>query len=269
MLEAKRTCDVNRGNLFVFGFFRGAHSSGVFFEFSTTAQYRGNHDKEKRKTVVAKKRIKLESVFDEGFRQFGQIVKGYDFTKLLKTIGESTPMPGEGIVYVTSEPKLESLPVFKELAQGYFGGMPIQLGYCNGHNTKLNGLEYHRDSEVNIAAADIVVLIGHQADINPDDFTFDTSKIRAFFASAGTAFEFYATTLHYAPCEVSPAGFKVGVVLPRGTNEKKPRRRARTEEDKLLAAANKWLIVHPEAAERGLYTGLVGENIDVSSVRNK
>ena len=219
--------------------------------------------------MAAKKRIELESVFDESFREFGQIVKGYDFSKLLKVLEESTPMPDEGVVYITSEPKLESLPVFKDLAQGYFGGMPIQLGYCNGHNTKLNGVEYHRDSEVNIAATDVVVLIGRRADINPDDFTFDTSNIRAFFAPAGTAFEFYATTLHYAPCEVSSAGFKVGVVLPRGTNEKKPRRGAKTEEDKLLAAANKWLIVHPEAAGRGLYTGLVGENIDVSSLRKK
>jgi hypothetical protein len=219
--------------------------------------------------VAAKKHIKLESVFDKSFREFGQIIKGYDFLKLLKTLEESTPMPEDGVVYVTSEPKLESLPVFKDLARGYFGGMPIQLGYCNGHNTKLNGLEYHRDSEVNIAASDIIVLIGRQADIDPDNFTFDTSKTRAFFAPAGTAFEFYATTLHYAPCEANPAGFKVGVALPRGTNEKKPRRGAKTEEDKLLAAANKWLLVHPEAAARGLYTGLVGENIDVSSIQKK
>ncbi|MDR1579969.1 MAG: DUF4867 family protein [Synergistaceae bacterium] len=219
--------------------------------------------------MTAKKSIRLESVFDKSFREFGQIVKGYDFSELLKALEESTPMPEEGVMYITSEPKLESLPVFKDLAQGYFGGMPIQLGYCNGHNTKLNGFEYHRDSEVNIAATDIIVLIGRQADINPDDFTFDTSKTRAFFAPAGTAFEFYATTLHYAPCEAGPAGFKVGVVLPRGTNEQKPEGRARTDEDKLLAAANKWLIVHPEAAGQGLYTGLVGENIDVSSVEKR
>ena len=219
--------------------------------------------------MAAKKRIKLESVFDENFREFGKIVKGYDFSKLLKAIDESVPMPDAGVVYVTSDPKLESLPVFKDLTQGYFGGMPIQLGYCNGHNTKLNGLEYHRDSEVNIAATDIVVFVGRQADINPDDFTFDTSKTRAFFAPAGTAFEFYATTLHYAPCETSPTGFKVGVVLPKGTNEKKPRRKTKNGEDKLLAAANKWLLVHPEAAGRGLYAGLVGENIDVSSVLKK
>ncbi|MDR0653859.1 MAG: DUF4867 family protein [Synergistaceae bacterium] len=219
--------------------------------------------------MAEKKRIKLESVFDESFREFGQIVRGYDLSELLKTLEESTPMPEEGVVYVTSEPKLESLPIFEDLAQGYFGGMPIQLGYCNGHNTKLNGVEYHRDSEVNIAATDIIVLIGRQADINPDDFTFDTSKTRAFSVPAGTAFEFYATTLHYAPCEASPVGFKVGVVLPRGTNEQKPGRVASTEEDKLLAAANKWLIVHPEAAGSGLYTGLVGENIDVSSLQKK
>ena len=35
--------------------------------------------------------------------------------------------------------------------------------------------------------------------------------------------EVYATTLHYAPCHVDGAkGFRVAVVLPRGTNEARP-----------------------------------------------
>ena len=32
--------------------------------------------------------------------------------------------------------------------------MPVQLGWCNGHNTKLNCLEYHRDSYYNKEAED-------------------------------------------------------------------------------------------------------------------
>ena len=38
--------------------------------------------------------------------------------------------------------------------------MPIQIGYCNGPNSTLNGLEYHKSSEINIAITDMVLLLG-------------------------------------------------------------------------------------------------------------
>ena len=44
--------------------------------------------------------------------------------------------------------------------------MPIQIGYCNGNNNKLNGLEYHRDSEINIAVTDMVLMIGMEQDLS-------------------------------------------------------------------------------------------------------
>jgi hypothetical protein len=147
--------------------------------------------------------------------------------------------------------------------------MPIQLGYCNGHNSKLNGLEYHRDSEVNVGADDIIVLLGRQADIDMASLTYDTSKARAFLVPAGTGVEFYATTLHYAPCSTGKGGFRVAVALPRGTNAGRPKIDAKSPEDKLLAATNKWLIVHPEAADEGLHVGLVGENVDVTPLLKK
>ena len=75
-------------------------------------------------------------------------------------------------------------------------------------------LEYHRNSEINVAATDLVLLIGEQKDIE-DDFTYDTSKIEAFLVPAGTAIEVYATTLHYAPCNVKESGFQCVVVCRR------------------------------------------------------
>ena len=39
-----------------------------------------------------------------------------------------------------------------------------------------------------------------------------------FFVPAGTAFEMYETTLHYAPCGVDGKGFKDVIILPKGTN---------------------------------------------------
>ena len=60
-------------------------------------------------------------------------------------------------------------------------------------------------------------------------------------------------------------GFRVAVVLPKGTNEAKPAIVPVNEEDKWLMARNKWLLAHPESSEagQGAYVGLTGENIDI------
>lgn len=56
-----------------------------------------------------------------------------------------------------------------------YGGMPIQIGYCNGHNHLLNAVEYHRDSEINIAVTDMILILGKEQDIT-EDHTYDSSK---------------------------------------------------------------------------------------------
>ena len=140
--------------------------------------------------------------------------------------------------------------------------MPVQIGYCNGNNELLNAVEYHRDSEINIAVTDAIMLWGSQQDIT-EDFTYDTSKIEAFLIPAGTAVECYATTLHYAPCNADGNRFKVVVVLPKGTNTDIEKGTQYTPEDKLLFARNKWLIGHKDAAIAGAFNGLVGENLHV------
>ena len=100
-----------------------------------------------------------------------------------------------------------------------------------------------------------------QQDIE-DDFTYDTEKLEAFYAPAGTVAEFYATTLHYAPCNGNDGGFKVIVVLPKGTNTDIEKADAVLGEDALLFARNKWLIAHPESGldKDGAFIGLKGEN---------
>jgi hypothetical protein len=85
-------------------------------------------------------------------------------------------------------------------------------------------------------------------------------------APAGSAAEFYATTLHYAPCDGKrAAGFRAAVVLPRGTNTEKPGIAEGNSEDRLLFARNKWLIALPGTSEAaaGAFAGLTGGNIDI------
>ena len=201
--------------------------------------------------------MKIQNVADDAFRRYGKVLEGYDFTELLKEM-KHTPVP-EDVIYVPSVEEMEALSVAKELQNKGYGGLPIEIGYCNGHNKKLNGLEYNRNSEINVAVTDLVLLIGHQQDIEKD-FTYDTSKVEAFLVPAGTGIEVYATTLHYAPCHVNEAGFQCVVVLPKGTNTELT---FDTAADKLLTAKNKWLIAHEEAAIEGAFNGLKGENVGI------
>lgn len=201
--------------------------------------------------------MKIQKVTDPAFRKYGQVLEGYDFTGLIKEM-KHTPVP-EDVIYVPSVEELEALDIMKDLQNKGYGGLPIQIGYCNGHNKKLNAVEYHRNSEINVAVTDLVLLIGHQQDIEPDH-TYDTSKIEAFLVPAGTGIEVYATTLHYAPCHVNEGGFQCVVVLPKGTNTDLTFQTEKTGEDSLMTAKNKWLIAHEDAKIAGAFNGLKGEN---------
>lgn len=208
--------------------------------------------------------MKIESVYDASFKPYGQILNGYD-TQPLTASMETIPLPAEGVAYEPSIASLEANTIFGQLQNNAYGGMPVQIGMCWGHNTKLNCLEYHRDSEVNIGTGDFILLLAKQDEIV--DGKLDTAKVRAFRVPAGVAVEVYATTLHYAPCHVNAdQGFRVAVVLPKGTNEAKPSITPVNEEDKLLWAKNKWLLAHADSVEanQGAAVLLDGENIDIA-----
>lgn len=205
--------------------------------------------------------MKIKNVTDPAFKMYGKIVTGYDCEELLKMM-EKTPVP-EDVIYVASVPELESLEVAKKMKQNLYGQMPIQIGYCNGHNQKMNALEYHRNSEFNVAATDLVLMLGRQQDIG-EDGTYDTSLAEVFLVPAGTVVEIYATTLHYAPCHVNPEGFQCVVILPRGTNTDMESIKEIFFEDKLLFARNKWLVGHKEGGlPENAFLGLIGENLEL------
>ncbi len=209
--------------------------------------------------------MKIYSVMDKEFAPYGKVLSGYDTTELMNALDKTTPLP-DGVEYVMSEASLECTAIFGELQNNTYGGMPIQLGWCNGHNTKLNCLEYHRDSELNIGLRDFILLVAKADDII--DGKLDTSRVKAFRAGAGQVVEVYETTLHYAPCSAKKAdGFKVVIALPKGTNGTMPNITAKNEEDKWLRACNKWLLAHKDASEAsdGAYIGLTGENPDIAA----
>ena len=205
-------------------------------------------------------------ISDPAFASYGKILEGYDTQELLRTLEAATPLP-QGVEYVPSQPELEALPLTAQLSSNAYGGMPIQMGWCNGHNTKLNCLEYHRDSELNCGTEDFILLLARMDDIAPDG-TLDTGLVKAFRVPAGVLVEVYATTLHYAPCSAAKgAGFRVLVALPKGTNGPRPDIQVLNREDSMLWACNKWLLAHPESNEaaQGAPAVLRGENIDIAA----
>ena len=207
--------------------------------------------------------MQTESVYSQAFRPYGKVVEGYELSEFLRVLKE-TPCPADRVVYLPSEPGLEQLPAAKEFSERFYGGMPIQIGYCNGYNNALNCLEYHRDSEVDVFATDAVLLVALEWEL--ENGKLDTKRVKTFHVPAGAAVELYATTLHYAPCSADAGScFQASIILPRGTNTEAPAIDAKTAEDRMLWARNKWLIAHPEAPEaaEGAYVGLLGENLSL------
>lgn len=202
--------------------------------------------------------MEIKKVTDAAFKKYGRVIDNVDFSELVSKLAE-TPCP-EDVVYEPSVELLEQLPVFHELQTKTYGELPIQIGYCNGNNYQLNALEYHRSSEINVGGTDAVLLVGWLPDI-AEDGTYDTSLVEAFLLPKGVGVEVYATTLHYAPCNVSEDGFRVAIVLPRDTNLPLEQEH-KGGEDGRLTAKNKWLLGHPEGGlPEGSPMGLVGENI--------
>ena len=210
--------------------------------------------------------MKILSVTDPSFQNYGQILTGYDVKELLETLDKVTPCP-DGVDYVPEQAELMALPIEKELENNAFGGMPIQIGWCNGHNTKLNCLEYHRDSELNVGTQDFILLLAKREDLV--DGVLDSDKVVAYKCPAGVLVEVYATTLHYAPCSAAKGqGFKVIVVLPKGTNVGMPTISVKNDEDAILWATNKWLLAHAASSEaaQGAKVLIKGVNTDIADL---
>lgn len=211
--------------------------------------------------------MEIKSVFDKAFASYGQVHTDYALEGLLSAM-EAIPLPEQGTDYQPAIPALEGAGCFRELEERAFGGLPIQVGMCWGRNTRLGCLEYHRSSEFNVGTTPFVLLLAHQWEL--EDGVLDTAKVAAFYVPAGTLVELYATSLHYAPCHVDETlGFRVAVVLPRGTNTERPKMAEPIGESRRLWARNKWLLAHPDSAEAraGAQVGLRGWNTDIAELR--
>ena len=142
--------------------------------------------------------MKIYSVSDHAFKPYGNVLTGFDTAALVAAM-KTIPMPESGTAYEPGIEVLEACGIFNEMRDRAYGGMPIQIGMCWGYNTKLNCLEYHRDSEVNVGETDFVLLLAKEDEI--EDGMLDTAKVKAFRVPAGRGLR------HDAPlCALSDNG---------------------------------------------------------------
>ena len=202
--------------------------------------------------------MKIYSIHDKEFNAFGKVID-CPFFDLFIDGAKDIATPDSGCSYMASVPAFESEDSLKYY-QGYFGDMPVQIGYCWGRNDMLNGLEWHKSCEVHCALADMILLLGDMRDI--EDGVFDTKNVKAFYVKKGESLEIYQTTLHFCPSMPDGKVFKNVVILPRGTNLPLDN----PTEDKKLIAKNKWFMCHPESVKHvqtGRVIGLKGVNLKV------
>ncbi len=201
------------------------------------------------------KDIKIYSVHSEEFKKYGRVID-FDSSEFVKTCKE-LKYPESGSYYQPSLEELEKLHSGEPLRQILFGGLDTQFGICHGYNDTMNGLEYHKCSEINIAVTPVVLILGLIFDMDGNEY--DSSKAEAFYLEEGDTIEMFATTLHYCPCQVTDDGFSSVVLLPKNTNTPLKEK----SNDKLLIMNNKWLICHKDSksdVEKGVYPGIRGLN---------
>ena len=211
--------------------------------------------------------LPMFDVSESRFALYGRILTAFDFAAWIDYLDQQTAVPEQGNVYVPGDAGLEGLAPFAEVRDTLFAGMPIEVGYCNGNSSLLNGLEYHKSIEVIVAQTDLVLQMADYGHMQ--NFTLDVAHVEAFFVPAGTALELKPTALHLAPSRVSDAGFKSAIVLPLGTNTDLPAGASIQKgdpESRILFKKGKWMLAHPEnpvALARGAVAALVGPNLQV------
>lgn len=203
--------------------------------------------------------LKILTVNDDKFRDYGKVLQGFDFSKLISYAENNIEIPKSGNRYIASSEKIESFDVIRDIKETVYGTLEIEAGECVGQNSSLTGLEYHQGSEVIISVTDCILIVGKVQDLKYNKY--DNSNCEIFYLKKGQAVELYGTTLHYTPCKVDEKGFMTIVILINGTNSL-----IESVGCELLTKKNKWFITHPSQKEKiksGAYPGLIGDIIEI------
>lgn len=202
--------------------------------------------------------VNIYSINDFEFKKYGRVLD-VDTREIVSEC-KRIELPKQDSQYIISSNRLENLKCSEALRNMSFGGCDAQIGICHGYNSKLNGLEFHRSSEINIAVTPLILILGLQYEM--EDREYASENVKVFYLEKGNAVEIYATTLHFCPCQVDKDGFSCVVILPKKTNEELEAQ----SDDRLLYKKNKWIICHDKndgLIEKGIYPGIHGKNIEI------
>lgn len=209
--------------------------------------------------------LALAPVTDQAFRQYGRVLEGMETEELTGLVLDELERPETGSSYLPAVPCLDEGEMAERIRESLLGQMDWQIGLCHGHCDRMNALEWHMSSEINVGVTDMVLFLGDIRDMGKDG-RYDSGKVRAFYLEENQAVEVYGTTLHFCPCEVDEEGFSCIVMLPRGSNEALEEG---TEKKGFLWARNKWLVCHEEydrLKEKGVRAGIYGENWNLTPI---
>ena len=207
---------------------------------------------------------KIYTVSDPEFGTYGVLHPEVRVPKM-KEYAYSRSMPAD-------EPKNDDYMKMDEavfFTHHIYGETACQVGFFANSVNKLNGLEYHKCSEVLVEFEPVVLIVGHIWDIKEEKI--DSSQLELFYVPADTCVELFATTLHFAPCQATPAGVRQVMCQTDTTNTDllEPEKKSGLGENRLLYQRNKWLLIHPEAAADfgpEAVQGITGENIEIIPV---
>lgn len=215
--------------------------------------------------------LRILDAADPAIGRYGRLLPSEPFAPLVDLADRVTGIDPAANRYVASLGELEADPC-ADFLKARFGFAPIQVGYCNGPNSSLNALEWHKSAEIDIAVTDLVLLLGRRCDVGADG-SYDSSKLDCFYLAKGTVLELLPEALHFSPCRARASGFKSVIALPAGTNlplaagefaaASEAGQPLGDIEPRLLFMRNKWLIAHPERRvliEKGAFPGIRGEN---------
>ena len=160
--------------------------------------------------------IDILPITNDSFKRYGRVLTSSAFLPAADYVREHTQIPELGNQYIADDERLKKAINDTSIFDDLFGYIPLQYGYVNGQNTKLNALEYHKTPEINIAVTPMVLLLSRVEDIVEGQI--DSKKVEAYYLPENTAIVMKPMTLHFSPCKVSSKGFKCVVVLPKGTN---------------------------------------------------
>ncbi|KRL99016.1 DUF4867 family protein [Liquorilactobacillus satsumensis] len=209
---------------------------------------------------------KIQNIEDASFKRYGMCYTCYALAEIKQYFQKKAKLPAQGNEYNPSNSDLEKMGTIQQIERDVFAGMAVNVGECVGRTTSFSAVEFHQGSEVNIMLTDVVMVFGKRSEIK--NGTFNAEKdAQLFFVPAGSVIEIFSDTLHYSPIMVRSPGFKVVVMVLKGTNQ--PLEKSFKSNNPWIVKKNKFQAAHfvrKDKLASGVVQGVSGKLIKLKAL---